>query len=85
MSKPLSVLHVIESPSWTGAMAQTLELVLGLRSRGHRVTLATTRGSILWDRALTAGVDVQGNRLEYEVVGHGENGETWGVMQADSF
>ncbi len=58
MSKPLSVLHVIESPSWTGAMAQTLELVLGLRARGHRVTLATTRDSILWERALAAGVDV---------------------------
>lgn len=58
MSKPLSVLHVIESPSWTGAMAQTLELVLGLRDRGHRVTLATTRESILWERALAAGVDV---------------------------
>ena len=57
MNKPLSVLHVIESPSWTGAMAQTFELVLGLRERGHRVTLATTRGSILFERALEAGVD----------------------------
>jgi len=38
-------------------MAQTFELVLGLRKRGHRVTLATTRGSILYDRALEAGVD----------------------------
>lgn len=28
---------------------------------------------------LTAGVDVQQNRLEYEIVGHGENRETWGV------
>ncbi len=58
MSKPLSVLHVIESPSWTGAMAQTLELVLGLKARGHRVTLATTKDSILWDRAAAADVDV---------------------------
>ena len=53
----MSVLHVIESPSWTGAMAQTFELVLGLRERGHRVTLATTRASILWERALEAKVD----------------------------
>lgn len=28
---------------------------------------------------LTCGVDVQDNRLEYEVVGHGHYGETWGV------
>ena len=58
MSRRLSVLHIIESPSWTGAMAQTLDLVLGLRSRGHRVALATTRDSILWERAKKEGVDV---------------------------
>lgn len=29
---------------------------------------------------LTAGVDVQDNRLEVEVVGHGENGKTYGVL-----
>ena len=28
---------------------------------------------------LTCGVDTQDNRLEYEVVGHGHYGETWGV------
>lgn len=28
---------------------------------------------------LTCGVDVQRNRLEYEVVGHGHYGETWGL------
>lgn len=28
---------------------------------------------------LTAGVDTQDNRLEYEVVGHGHFGESWGV------
>lgn len=28
---------------------------------------------------LTCGVDVQDNRLEYEVVGHGFYGETWGI------
>lgn len=28
---------------------------------------------------LTAGVDTQDNRLEYEVVGHGHFGETWGI------
>lgn len=28
---------------------------------------------------LTCGVDTQDNRLEYEIVGHGHYGETWGV------
>ena len=30
---------------------------------------------------LTAGVDTQGDRLEYEVVGHGHFGETWGIKK----
>lgn len=28
---------------------------------------------------LTAGVDTQDDRMEYEVVGHGHFGETWGI------
>lgn len=30
---------------------------------------------------LTCGVDTQDNRLEYEVVGHGHFGETWGIQK----
>lgn len=30
---------------------------------------------------LTCGVDTQDNRLEYEVVGHGQYGETWGIQK----
>lgn len=30
---------------------------------------------------LTCGVDTQDNRLEYEVVGHGKYGETWGIVK----
>lgn len=30
---------------------------------------------------LTAGVDTQDNRLEYEIVGHGHFGETWGIQK----
>jgi len=30
---------------------------------------------------LTAGVDTQDDRLEYEIVGHGHFGETWGVKK----
>ena len=31
--------------------------------------------------ALTCGVDTQDDRLEYEVVGHGQYGETWGIYK----
>lgn len=30
---------------------------------------------------LTCGVDTQDNRLEYEVVGHGQYGESWGIRR----
>lgn len=30
---------------------------------------------------LTMGVDTQDNRLEYEVIGHGHDGETWGIQK----
>lgn len=30
---------------------------------------------------LTCGVDTQDNRLEYEIVGHGKYGETWGISK----
>jgi glycosyltransferase involved in cell wall biosynthesis len=53
----VNVLHIIESPSWTGAMAQTFELIRGLRARGHRVALATKPGSMLWDRTGEAGIE----------------------------
>lgn len=29
--------------------------------------------------ALTAGLDTQDDRMEYEIVGHGKDGETWGL------
>ena len=31
--------------------------------------------------ALTCGVDTQNDRLEYEIVGHGHFGETWGIKK----
>jgi glycosyltransferase involved in cell wall biosynthesis len=63
----LSLLHIIESPSWTGAMAQTFALCTGLARRGHRVTLATTPGSILETRAREAGLDVLTLNLNSEL------------------
>ena len=65
--EPLTVLHVIEAPLWTGAVAQTLETVLGLRRRGHSVTLVTTPGSILWERARERSLDVVGMNLRSEL------------------
>ncbi len=52
---------------WTGAMSQTLATVVGLKRRGHEVTLATTPGSILWDRANTEGIDLVGAELRSEL------------------
>lgn len=63
----LSVLHLIEAPSWTGAMSQTFELVVGLQKRGHTVALACTPGSILFERARDAGVNVVGMEMRSEL------------------
>ncbi len=63
----LSVLHLIEAPLWTGAMSQTFELVVGLKERGHAVALACTPGSILYERARDAGVDVVGMEMRSEL------------------
>lgn len=67
MKDPLVVLHVIEAPLWTGAVAQTFETALGLRERGHEVTLVTTPGSILWERAAERGVNLVGMNLRSEL------------------
>jgi glycosyltransferase involved in cell wall biosynthesis len=48
-------------------MAQTLDLVLGLRRRDHRVTLATSPGSILAARARDEGVEVVELNLRSEL------------------
>jgi glycosyltransferase involved in cell wall biosynthesis len=63
----MSVLEIIESPSWTGAMSQTLDLCTGLVRRGHRVTLVTSPGSILEARAREAGLDVVPMNLDSEL------------------
>ncbi len=63
----LSILHIIEAPMWTGAMSQTLATVVGLKRRGHEVTLATTPGSILWGRADAEGIDLVGVELRSEL------------------
>lgn len=47
----------------------------GVRSDGSPVDLP--EGVLV----LTCGVDTQDDRLEYEVVGHGHYGETWGIKK----
>ncbi len=47
----------------------------GLNADGTQVELPD--GALV----LTCGVDTQDNRLEYEVVGHGHYGETWGIVK----
>ncbi|MFH1689835.1 MAG: glycosyltransferase [Candidatus Eisenbacteria bacterium] len=67
MEGPLVILHVIEAPLWTGAVAQTFETALGLRKRGHDVALVTTPGSILWERAAARGLELIGMNLRSEL------------------
>lgn len=47
----------------------------GVREDGSAVELP---GGVL---VLTCGVDTQDDRLEYEIVGHGHFGETWGIKK----
>ena len=67
MHERMRILHVIEAPLWTGAMARTLNEVTGLRRLGHEVVLACTPGSVLWKRAERAGVELFGVSLQAEV------------------
>jgi len=67
MGDRMRVLHVIEAPLWTGAMARTLNEVTGLGRLGHDVVLATTPGSALWERAERAGVELFGLNLRAEL------------------
>ncbi len=63
----MNILHAVEAPLWTGAVGQTFETVIGLSDRGHRVTLVTTSGSIIAERAEAAGLDVVGMELRREL------------------
>ena len=52
----LTVLHVVANRWWTGSAEPVLRLVLGLRSRGHRVLLALAAGDRFEAKAREAGV-----------------------------
>lgn len=57
----------------TSIMARREEY--GIREDGSEVELP--EGVLV----LTCGIDTQDNRIEYEIVGHGHFGETWGIQK----
>jgi len=54
----LNILQTNFHRGWGGQPARILMLSAGLRDRGHRVTLAVPRGSLLAERARAAGLEV---------------------------
>jgi L-malate glycosyltransferase len=61
-----TVLHVDSERTWRGGEQQALYLMIGLRARGHRVTLACQPGSPIAERARAAGLDVAEVRMRGE-------------------
>jgi glycosyltransferase involved in cell wall biosynthesis len=53
----LTVLHLVANRWWTGSAEPVLRLVLGLRSRGHRVLLGLTPGDRFETKAREAGIE----------------------------
>jgi glycosyltransferase involved in cell wall biosynthesis len=62
--KPLTILHLAANRWWTGSADPTIQLVRGLRARGHRVLLGVIPGDRFETKAREAGLDlVEGLRL----------------------
>lgn len=63
-----------------GDLADEDEMLARREDYGHRTDGSAVElpDGVL---VLTCGVDTQDNRLEYEVVGHGHYGETWGIQK----
>ena len=55
---PLRVLHLAANRWWTGSADPTIQLVAGLRVRGHRALLAAIPGDRFEAKAKDAGVDL---------------------------
>lgn len=61
----LSILHLAANRWWTGSADPTIQLIAGLRARGHRVLLGVIPGDRFEAKAREAGLDlVEGLRLE---------------------
>ncbi len=56
--KRLTVLHLAANRWWTGSADPTIQLVRGLRARGHRVLLAVIPGDRFEGKAREAGLDL---------------------------
>ena len=55
----MKILHVDSALEWRGGQNQVFQTVLGMATRGHRVTLACHAGGILEERAANEGLDVR--------------------------
>jgi len=55
---PLTILHLAANRWWTGSADPTLQLVRGLRERGHRVLLAVIPGDRFEAKAREAGLEL---------------------------
>ena len=56
--RPLTILHLAANRWWTGSADPTLQLVVGLRARGHRVLLGIPPGDRFEAKAREAGIDI---------------------------
>jgi glycosyltransferase involved in cell wall biosynthesis len=64
MTEPLRVLHLAANRWWTGSADPIIQMVSGLRARGHQVLLAVTPGDRFEAKAREAGLPlVDGVRL----------------------
>ena len=62
---PLSILHLAANRWWTGSADPVIQLVTGLRARGHRVLLGIIPGDRFEAKARDAGIEVvEGLRLD---------------------
>ncbi len=66
---PLTILHLAANRWWTGSADPTIQLVRGLRARGHRVVLGVIPGDRFEAKAREAGLElVPGLRLRTETI-----------------
>ena len=56
--KPLAILHLAANRWWTGSADPVIQLVTGLRARGHRVLLGIIPGDRFEAKAREAGIEV---------------------------
>lgn len=66
--EPLTIIHVLEKNRLdTGSVQQMLQAAVGLRGRGHRVTVVSRPGGDLEARAREDGLDLAGLPLRNEL------------------